>query len=142
MNIINFEKQKITPLTEKELESYERQKICYICRTGFKEEDADDGKYLKVGDHCHYAVKYRSAAHSICNLSYIIPKEIPVIFHTGSNYDYHFIKKEIPAEFKGEFTCPGENTEKCITFSVPIKNKSKKMVTEETKLKINLCPIN
>ena len=26
-------------------------------------------------------------------------------------------------EFKGNFECLGENTEKCITFSVPIKKK-------------------
>ena len=38
----------------------------------------------KVRDHCHYTGKYRGAAHSTCNLSYKIPKEIPVVFHNGS----------------------------------------------------------
>ena len=38
----------------------------------------------------------------------------------GSNYDYHFIIKELAEEFEGQFTCLGENTEKYITFSVPI----------------------
>ena len=38
----------------------------------------------KVRDHCHYTGKYRGAAHSICNLRYKIPREIPVVFHNGS----------------------------------------------------------
>ena len=43
------------------------------------------------------------------------------MFHNGSTYDYHFIIKELVKEFKGSFECLGENTEKYITFSVPIK---------------------
>ena len=75
----------------------------------------------KVRDHCHYTGKYRGAAHSICNLRYKITKEIPVVFHNGSTYDYHFIIKQLAREFKGNFHCLGENTEKYMTFSVPIK---------------------
>ena len=63
----------------------------------------------------------RKIAYSICNLWYKIPKEIPVVFHNGSTYDYHFIIKQLAREFKGYFHCLGENTEKYITFSVPIK---------------------
>ena len=75
----------------------------------------------KVRDHCHYTGKYKGAAHSICNLRYIIPKKILVVFHNGSTYDYHFIIKQLAREFKYYLECLGENTEKCITFSVPIK---------------------
>ena len=80
-------------------------------------------KQQKVRDHCHYTGKYRGAAHNICNLRYKVPKEIPVVFHNGSTYDYHFIIKESAKEFEGNFDCFGENTEKYITFSVPIKKK-------------------
>ena len=59
----------------------------------------------------------------ICNLRYKTPKEIPVVFHNGSTYDYYFIIKELVKEFDGNFECLGENTEKYITFSVPIKKK-------------------
>ena len=45
------------------------------------------------------------------------------MFHNGSTYDYHFIIKELAEEFEGEFECLGENTEKYITLSVPIKKK-------------------
>ena len=37
----------------------------------------------------------RETTHSICNLRYKIPKEIPVVFHNGSTYDYHFLIKEL-----------------------------------------------
>ena len=66
--------------------------------------------------------KFRGAAHSICNLRYKVPKEIPVVIHNGSTYDYHFIIKQLVEKFKGQFKCL-ENTEKYITFSVPIKKK-------------------
>ena len=80
-------------------------------------------KHYKVRDHCHYTGKYRGAAHNMCNLRYKIPKEIPIVFHNGSTYDYHFIIKELVKEFEGNFEWLGENAEKYITFSVPIKKK-------------------
>ena len=67
--------------------------------------------------------KFRRTAHSICNLNYKVPQEIPVKIHNGSVYDYHFIIKELTEEFKGESECLAENTEKYITFSVPIKKE-------------------
>ena len=118
--IINHEKKKIIPLTKEEKMNYNGQKVCYICK---KEFDTIDKKRHKVRDHCHYTGKYRGAAHNICNLRYKVTKEIPVVFHIGSTYDYHFIIKELVKEFEGNFDCLGENTEKYITFSVPLKKK-------------------
>ena len=114
--IINYEKKKMIPLTTKEKIYHNKQKICYICKKEFNNND-------KVRDHCHYTGKYRGAAHNICNLRYKVPKEIPIVFHNGSTYDYHFIIKELVKEFEGNFECLGKNTEKYITFSVPIKKK-------------------
>ena len=82
-------------------------------------------KHYKVRDHCHYTGKYRGASHTICNLRYKIPKEISVVFHNGSTYDYHFIIMELVKKCEGNFECLGENTEKYITFSVPIKKRLK-----------------
>ena len=48
------------------------------------------------------------------------------MFHNGSTYDYRFIIKKLAEEFKGEFECLGENTEKYIIFSVPIKKETTK----------------
>ena len=44
-------------------------------------------------------------------------------FHNGSNYDYHFIVKLFAEEFKKQFTCLGENTEKYVNFTVPMKKE-------------------
>ena len=122
----------------KEEKKHNKQEVCYICRKEFNADDSDK-KYHKVRDHCHYTGKYRGVAHDICNLRYKIPKEISVVFHNGSTYDYHFIIKNLAEEFEGEFECLGENTEKCITFSVPIKKeitKKDKIVKISYKIKI------
>ena len=115
-----MKKKKIIPLTKEEKITYNDQKVCYICK---KEFDTIDKEHHKVRDHCHYTGKYRGAAHNICNLRYKVPKEILVVFHNGSTYDYHFIIKELVKEFEGNFDCLGENTEKYITFPVPLKKK-------------------
>ena len=117
------------PLTNEEKESYEKQKVCYICEKEFN----SDKKYCKVRDHCYYTGKFRGAAYSICNLRYKIPKEIPVVFHNGSRYNYHFINKQLAIEFKGNFNCLGENTEKYITFSAPIYKKKMIMIKQSNK---------
>ena len=103
------------PLTEEEKESYKN----HICEKKFC---TDNNKEMrKVRDHCHYTGKYRGAAHRKCNLNYKIVKEMPVLFHNGSVYDYHFIIKYLVREFKDNFECLGENTEKCISFTVPFE---------------------
>ena len=81
---------------------------CYICK---KEKHI-----IKLRDHCHFTGKYRGAAHSICDLRYKKPKEIPEVFYKGSTYDYQFINKKLAKIFEGQFECLGENTEKYITF--------------------------
>ena len=129
--IINYEKKKIIPLTTKEKIYHNKQKVCYICKKEFDNND-NDKKQQKVRDHCHYIGKYRGAAHNICILRYKVPKEIPVVFHNGSTYDYHFIIKELVKEFEGNFECLRENTEKYITFSVLIKKKIEKKDLEIT----------
>ena len=118
--IINYKKKKMIPLTTKEEIYHNKQKICYIYK---KEFDTKDKINYRVRDHCHCTGKRRGAAHNTCNLRYKIPKESPIVFHNGSIYDYHFIIKELVKEFEGNFECLGENTEKYITFSVPLKKK-------------------
>ena len=116
----------MTPLTYVENKCYKKIKVCYICKKVFNTDKNDRNAfklYHKVRDHCHYTEKFRGATHNICNLRYKISKEIPVVFHNGSTYDYHFIIKELAKEFEGQFKCLGEDTGKCITFSVTIKKE-------------------
>ena len=47
--IINYEKKKMIPLTKKEEENHNKQKVCYICK---KEFDTNDKKNYKVRGHC------------------------------------------------------------------------------------------
>ena len=49
-------------------------------------------------------------------------KDIPIIIHNAS-YDTHFIINKLAEEFQGELNCIGENMERYITFSVPIKKE-------------------
>ena len=118
IKIISYEKKEMIPLTIGECKSYHEKNICYICR---KEFITDDKKHYKVRDHCYYTGKFRGAAHDICNLRYKIPKEIPVVFPNGFTYYYHFIINELAEEFEREFKYLGENAEKYITLTVPIK---------------------
>ena len=60
------------------------------------------------------------------SINYCI-EAIPVIFHNGSNYDYHFIVKELANEFERQFECLGENKEKYKTITFPIKKETTKI---------------
>ena len=86
--IINYDKKEMILITKEENEIHCRQKKCYMCKKRFSTDD-NNKKHHKVRDHCHYTGKYRGAAHDICNLRYKIPKEIPVVCHNRSTYDYH-----------------------------------------------------
>ena len=137
MKIINYEEKEMMPLTyEENNKSYEEQDACNICEGKFC-MDEDDENYKnrkKVKDHCHYTGKFREAAHSIWNLRYKVPDNIPLIIHNAS-YDTHFIINQLAKEFKGQLDCIGENMKKYVTFSVPINKKCNDGKTVSYKLK-------
>ena len=74
---------------------------CYICWKAIIKKFAKNKNHQKVKDHCNYSSKYRDAAHSISNLRFNLLIEIQVVFHNGSNNDFHFIIKELTKKFKG-----------------------------------------
>ena len=136
--MINYEEKEMIALTDNENKFYEEQEKCHICQQEFcydKNEKKEFKIYQKVIDHCFYTGKFRGAAHSICNLKYNVPLEIPVKNDNGSAYDYHFIIKKLAEEFKGQFECLRENMEKYITFSIPIKKEhdNDKIITYKIK---------
>ena len=57
--IINYEKKKMISLTTKEKIHYNKQKVCYICKKEFDNNDMTKSSSLeckkqqKVRDHCH-----------------------------------------------------------------------------------------
>ena len=81
------------PLTNEGLKSYEYAKVCYVCEKYSLKKLSEDINNREVRDHYHYTVKCWGAGHSICNLKFNVPNEIPAVFHKGSNYDYHLIVK-------------------------------------------------
>ena len=71
--ISNYEEQEMIPLTDKENRSYKKQNVCCICKKEFSTDQNDKNafkQYHKVRVYCHYAGKFREAAHNICNLRY------------------------------------------------------------------------
>ena len=102
--------KKMSIVKCKKFVTYAKKNLIEIDENAFK-------IYNKVRDHCHYTGEFRGAARSICNLRYKTPKEIAVVFHNFSTYDYHFIIKQLAKEFEGQFKCFGENTEKYYFFS-------------------------
>ena len=62
MEIINYEKEEQIPLTDKETEFYEKQKVCYICKKKISTDKNDKSEFelfYKVRDHCHFTEKFR-----------------------------------------------------------------------------------
>ena len=56
MEVINYEVKQMIPLTDEEIRSYERQRVCHICKKEFyiDENEKNEFKlYHKVRDHCH-----------------------------------------------------------------------------------------
>ena len=113
---INFKKKVMKILTKEQQEPYKNARICYIYKEQFENKYVKDKKYSKVRDNCYYTGEYRGAAHDICSLKHSVPKKITIAFHNGSNYDYHFIIKELAEKSEKQFTCLGQNTEKYIVF--------------------------
>ena len=124
MEIIDYEEKEMIQLIHEENNFYNEQEVCHICKEKFC-TDKNNKNYInkrKLKDHYRYTEKFRGAAHSKCNLNYKVPKEIPVIIHNAT-YDTHFIINQLEIEFKGEINCIGDNMEKYISFSVPIKKE-------------------
>ena len=89
--IVTAEKKTLTPLTPEEQANHDNSKLCHICNGKFTTDETSEhyNNYKKIIDHDHYTGNYRGAAHSICNLRYETQREIPVVIHNGSNYDFH-----------------------------------------------------
>ena len=102
--VINYEKKGMTPLTKEKKKIHCEQKVCYICKKSFSTDDGNK-KYFKVRkiNISQENIEELLMISAHCNLRYKTPKEIPVVFHNGSTYDYHFMIRELAEEFEGQF---------------------------------------
>jgi hypothetical protein len=112
-----FETDLEMKITTEEQNDFENTKQCYYCKKDLL------AKLDKVRDHDHLTGKYRSAAHSKCNILARKDKFVPIFFHNLSNYDAHlFIKtlaeliKDHPNWRKRELKLLAKNSEEYISF--------------------------
>ena len=61
-----------------------------------------------------------------------------MLFHNGSNYDYHFIIKQLVEKFEKHYTYFEENTEQYITFTVPLEKEVTKIDKNGEKITKNI----
>ena len=79
-----------------EEDEFQRATECYICGEEFEDGRQSDRFPKKIREHNHLSGKYRGAACQSCNIKEgKITKLIPVFFHNGSNYDFHFLIEEL-----------------------------------------------
>ena len=102
-------------ITKKEEQDFQKATVCHICDNPLDNDEDDD----KVRDHCHLTGRYRGAAHSQCNLNYVLPKFYPVIFHNLSGYDTHMFIKDL-TETKGKISCIAKTEENYLSFTKEI----------------------
>ena len=137
-NIIDFQKEKMLPLTKEQLKSHQDASMLNLRKKNLKKLSKSIN-YRKFREHCRYTGKYRGAAHSIsiCNLKFSVTNQIPVVFHNGSNYDYHFMIKA--NEFHGQFECLGKNTEKYKKNYVPREKEVTNIVKDGNESVTTIC---
>ena len=118
-------------LSDEEQNAYDNATYCQLCKKVFSNKK----KLIKVPDHDHYTGKYRGPAHVICNLRYSTQINIPVFFHNGTNYDFNIIITELAKEFRSEMRCIPLNTNKYMSFSIPIEKEVKIVQNEQNEQK-------
>jgi len=73
--------------TRDDLEKFNSATHCHVCEKLFAPDDT------RVRDHCHLTGRFRSSAHSNCNLNYKDSHWIPIVFHNLSGYDAFYYKR-------------------------------------------------
>ena len=122
-----FTRQLMTRLTDVRKWQHKAAEKCNICLKEF-----NDLRNRKIRDHCHYTGEYQGAAHNNCNLKYLIPDHILIVFHDLSGYDAQLFIKELGRRFNEyDIRVIAENEEKYISLSVKINVKLTVMKYED-----------
>ena len=80
---------------------FDNAKRCHICNKGFKND--------KIKNHDFYSGEYLEAAHKNCELNHSKQRNIPVVFHNGSKYDFNLLITELAKEFRTDMNCIPKN---------------------------------
>lgn len=103
------------PLSEDEPFRFDTALRCEMCNITFSD------LCVPVKYHCHVSGQFRKVLSSKCNLDIQHQSYIIVIIHNGSNYDNHFIIRELGCDEEQIYVVP-HTSEKFITFTKQTKN--------------------
>ena len=82
-------KKKLNLSNEEKEELLKSSNNCYLCNKDLKEQE-------KIIDHNHLTGEIKGISCSSCNrLESRDGKQLPIFFHNGSGYDFHFITEEL-----------------------------------------------
>ncbi|XP_066583755.1 uncharacterized protein [Prorops nasuta] len=109
-------------MSKEDIEKFVKTSFCHICEKPFSVND------IKVRDHDHITGLFRGAAHNSCNINYKLKLNIAVIFNNLSNYDAHFLIRDITNSFDGNVKVIPLNMEKYMTIIKFIKNSNIKFI--------------
>ena len=104
-------------MTPEDWKQFRIASSCWICGQEYEEDETPP-----VRDHDHFTGVYRGSAHRECNLNCKKSFSIPVVFHNLSNYDAHFIIKDVMSKFPGDVYIIPDNKEKYIAFIKHVYN--------------------
>ena len=96
MKIINYEKKEMIPVTGKKKETHENKKIVTYVNKNFVQmkmikKNLNYSKKSEIIVIIQENIEEQHIVSAICATKY--QKKVPVVFHNGSTYDYHFIIK-------------------------------------------------
>nr|XP_024218076.1 uncharacterized protein LOC106687159 [Halyomorpha halys] len=97
-------------ISSEEEQDWTTSETCYMCQNAFTENN------IKVRDHCHLTGTYLGPSCNNCNLRRVNPSFIPVMMYNLSNYDAHFIVKEL-GNVSGRVEVIPNSEEKYISFT-------------------------
>ena len=73
-------------MSSAETQRFQEAEVCEICGAAFNATNR-----LKCVHHEHGTGRFVAAACSACNLGIKMPTSIPIYFHNGSSYDFHYV---------------------------------------------------
>ena len=101
INLLRLIKKPMKCLRYDQHTDFDNAKRCHICNKGFKND--------KIKNHDFYSGEYLEAAHKYCELNHSKQRNIPVVFHNGSKYDFNLLITELAKEFRTDMNCIPKN---------------------------------
>lgn len=102
-------------MPENDQKALKGKNSCNLCKVNFTIINH------KVSDHNHPSGKYRQPLRNTCNLKLQLPNFVSCFIHNLSNYDAHFIVRELGFDIN-KITIITNSDEKLISFLKYVNN--------------------